>query len=99
VTDKGFYAVVALVVVAIFAGSFVLVEVARTPSKNPCVRNQPHEIVYGYIHHYGLFSKGTAYYLDYKGKWKLTGDECTKRCTVTEAEYDRQTYGRQVDDD
>lgn len=91
-TNTRFYLIVVFVAVAIFVGAFWLVEVVRTPPKNPCIAVQPHEVVSGHIYHYGMFSKGTVYYLNYKGAWKLTGDECAKRCAVTEAEYDRRMY-------
>lgn len=62
---------------------------------NPCVIEHPMEAVSGKIvHPRGTFSNDgpVTYYVYYKGKRKLTGDECLKRVSVTESEYERRMY-------
>jgi len=62
---------------------------------NPCVIEHPMEAVSGKIvHPIGVFSNEgpVTYYVSYKGKRKLTGDECLRRISVTESEYERRMY-------
>lgn len=90
---------------AVFIGGIVLVAVCGTlllrttmmrREKNRCVRVQPIDLIAGRIDESsGVFSDGsTRYWLIYSGEHKLTGEPCEARCRVTEAEYERQMYGK-----
>lgn len=98
-TDTRYFVNVILGIVIFLIGLVWLLATLSAPSNNPCITIEPHEVVSGCIYHYGLFSKGIVYYLDYKGKRKLTDDECLKRYVVTEAEYDRRMYRKENSDE
>lgn len=60
-----------------------------------CIQDSPWVVMAGYIQppRKGTFTSiPQVHYLYYKGKFKLTGEECNIRRCVTEKEYERRMY-------
>ena len=83
---------VVLSLIAIFCSICVLrFQEITKPNENPCIMDNPPVVVSGKI--LPEWGNPHNHYLWYKGKRKMTGEECKTRRRVTEKEYERRMYG------
>lgn len=86
---------IAIIVFVILLPTVIYINM--TSQSNPCIQDKPWVVVAGHIQPpvQAIFtSTPQVYYLYYKGKFKLTGEECRIRRCVTEKEYERRIYKR-----